>query len=156
MCDLAGVSLPAGSAGRSLRPLLDGADTGGDPEWRDHLVAETRFRRAACDGRMVRTERFKYVVYSWGAFREQLFDLHSDPGEMVNLAVSSRHSDVLQKHRDLLRAWCARTGDGFSGGHYSHPSTPHMVPGDEYPRQDLSDNGNKSGYTHQRREETDP
>jgi arylsulfatase A-like enzyme len=135
VCDLAGVSLPAGSAGRSLRPLLHGKDTSSDAEWRDHLVAETRFGRAACDGRMVRTEQFKYVVYGWGAYREQLFDLYADPGEMVNLAVSSRRADVLQTHRDLLRAWCERTGDNFSGAHYSHPPTPYMIPGDEYPQQ---------------------
>jgi len=131
VCDFSGVEPPAGLKGRSLRPLLDGSD---GVDWRDHLVAETHFGSHRCDGRMVRTDRYKYVAYTWGAYREQLFDMERDPGEMVNLAVRSTYRDILQQHRDLLRAWCERTSDGFYGGHYSHRDVPFMVPGDEYPQ----------------------
>jgi arylsulfatase A-like enzyme len=132
VCDIAGVTPPEGTHGRSLRPLL----TADAPmaKWRDHVVAETYFPGHNCQGRMVRTERFKYVAYSWGAYREQLFDMFKDPGEMVNLAVRDRFADVLQQHRDLLRDWCERTGDDFYGHHYSHPDIPFMVPGDDYPQ----------------------
>jgi arylsulfatase A-like enzyme len=131
VCDLAGVTLPAGVTGRSLLPLLKDDQNAG---WHDHLVAETYWENHRCDGRMVRTERFKYVAYTWGAYREALFDMQRDPGEMVNLAVRSTYASVLQRHRELLRAWCERTGDGFYGHHYSHPDTPFIVPGDEYPQ----------------------
>ncbi|MFC1718139.1 sulfatase [Candidatus Poribacteria bacterium] len=131
VCDFAGVDLPEGINGRSVRPLLDGSD---DVEWTDHLVVETRFGQSDSEARMVRTEQYKYMVYGWGAYREQLFDMEKDPGEMVNLAVCSKYGDVLQHHRDLLRAWCEETGDTFNGHHYSHPGIPFRVPGDEYPQ----------------------
>jgi arylsulfatase A-like enzyme len=130
-CDLAGVELPVGIEGRSVLPLLAGD---GDVEGHDHLVIETHWENHRCDGRMVRTERFKYVAYTWGAYREALYDMARDPGEMVNLAVRSTYADVLQQHRNLLRDWCARTGDSFYGHHYSHPDMPFMAPGDEYPQ----------------------
>jgi arylsulfatase A-like enzyme len=130
ICDLAGVDLPLGIEGRSVLPLLDAPDA----PWTDHLVAETHWRGNNCDGRMVRTAQFKYVAYSWGAYREALYDLKNDPGEMVNLAVRSTYAVVLQQHRDLLRAWCARTSDTFYGHHYSHRDLPFIVPGDLYPQ----------------------
>jgi len=37
-------------------------------------------------GRMVRTDRYKYMIYSYGARNEQLFDLQRDPEETKNLA----------------------------------------------------------------------
>jgi arylsulfatase A-like enzyme len=131
VCDYAGIELPDGVEGRSVRPLLSGED---GVAWRDHVVAETFWQGHNCDGRLVRTDRYKYVAYTWGAYREQLFDMVADPGEMVNLAVYSKYDSVLQQHRDLLRAWCERTGDTFYGHHYSHPGIPYMVPGDEYPQ----------------------
>jgi arylsulfatase A-like enzyme len=133
VCDLAGVALPEGCEGRSLMPFL----TGDAPEagaWREAAVSETYFAAHNCAGRLVRTRRYTYVAYEWGAYREQLFDMEQDPGEMVNLAVYDKYADVLQRHRDLLRAWCARTGDTFYGHHYAHPDIPFMVPGDPYPQ----------------------
>lgn len=35
--------------------------------------------------RMIRTERYKYCVYSYGDRRESLVDLQDDPGEKENL-----------------------------------------------------------------------
>ena len=55
----------------------------------------------------------KYVIYEWGRYREQLFDLKADPGEMVNLASSSRFTPDLVRMRSFLREWCADTGDYF-------------------------------------------
>lgn len=131
VCDFAGVDLPDGMNGCSLRPLLSGSN---DVEWTNHIVVETRFGQSDSEARMVRTERYKYMVYGWGAYREQLFDMEKDPGEMVNLAVYSKYDSVLQHHRNLLRAWCEKTGDTFNGHHYSHPEVPFRIPGDEYPQ----------------------
>lgn len=132
ICDYAGVEPPGGLPGLSLRPLAEGRqDTG----WRDHLVVETLFGPeigglGTC-GRMVRTARYKYVMYSWGKHREQLIDLEADPGEMVNLAVEARHSDVLAEHRELLANWIERSDDRFSA-HQAHPDALPRVPGQEY------------------------
>lgn len=71
-----------------------------------------------------------------GRPREQLINLQTDPGEMVNLAVESSYQQVLQEHRDRLAQWCRQTGDEFDipgdstvpkGTHYSHCLPPEDV-----------------------------
>lgn len=131
ICDYAGVAMPAGRSGHSVRPLVEAAATPSPALWPDEVISMTRLGSNGVQGRMIRTARYKYVAYESGAQREQLFDMNSDPGEMVNLAVSSRFRAVLQEHRDRLRRWCAAVGDNF-GYHYTHPRVPFIVPGDEY------------------------
>jgi arylsulfatase A-like enzyme len=116
--DLAGVAVPDGCRGRSLRPVLDG-DESARP--REFVAAETALgnldggaAEEMVRGRMIRTERFKYSAFEAGSPREQLVDVQTDPGEMVNLAANPTHREVLARHRELLREWCARTGDGFT------------------------------------------
>jgi arylsulfatase A-like enzyme len=102
LCDYAGIEPPEGLLGRSVRPLAEGRE----PDlWRDDVVVESQA------GRMVRTDRYKYVVYETGARREQLTDLVEDPGEMVNLAENPKYRDVLIEHRKRLRRWVDATGD---------------------------------------------
>jgi len=104
VCDYGGAPCPEGLAGRSLRPLLEGA--GG--AWRDEVVIDTSFDGVETKptlGKAVVTERYKYAVYNWGQHREQLFDLEEDPGEMRNLAVEARYASVLDDHRRRLHAW---------------------------------------------------
>ena len=62
---------------------------------------------------MLRTERYKYCVYGWGQNREQLFDLETDPGEMVDLTVEARYQSLLDEHRHRLRSWCEQSDDPF-------------------------------------------
>ena len=113
VCDYAGAECPDGREGLSLRPLVEGGDGGG---WRDQLVIETEINFGTGPGgpsyaRALVTDSYKYSVYAMGRHREQLVDLRSDPGEMVNLAVQSRHADDLSWCRNRLRAWCERTDD---------------------------------------------
>lgn len=116
LCDVAGARCPAGLAGRSLRPLFAGQD---NLPWRDHLIAETEFSKnkgidpSGIKGRMVRTDQFKYTIYSEGRNREQFFDLTADPGETKNLAASGPHAAELARHRALLKTWAAGTRDDF-------------------------------------------
>ena len=63
------------------------------------------------DGRMVRSERYKYCLYSMGKRRESLIDMKADPGEMANLAEKPRLRDVLLKHREYLREFARRHND---------------------------------------------
>lgn len=116
--DYAGIAIPQGCEGRSLRCLLEGEPC--EPAWPDQVVSEiwvpgnSPKRGEAWKsawGRMIRTERFKYAVYDRGEFREQLHDLKSDPGEMKNLATDPAYREVLNEHRRRLAAWCKRTGD---------------------------------------------
>ncbi len=125
---LPGVSLPGASLpGVSLRPLVEASASTSSPHRRNHIVCESRFDKTDIQARMVRSERFKYVLHSSGQYREMLFDMDNDPGEMVNLAVEARWADVLGEHRKRLLDWCLATGDNF-GSHYSHAPYP-SIPG---------------------------
>jgi len=110
--DYAGLDVPEALPGQSLRPLIEDADREQD---RTFVVTETTFggwnRNYGVHGRMLRTDRFKYIVYNKGKHREQLFDMKNDPGEMVNLANRDQYRDVLRNHRDLLRGWIRKTDD---------------------------------------------
>ena len=56
---------------------------------------------------MVRTERYKYVVYD-GDPVTQLFDMQEDPWETENLAGEARLADIVRDHRRLLAGWNMR------------------------------------------------
>ena len=114
-CDYAGIETPETLRGRSLRPLAEGRATA----WRNQLVAENDLSRrfglgSGVEGRMLRTQNYKYVVYSYGKIREQLTDMRNDPGEMNNLAVDPKFREVLQEHRNRLAAELKETGDFFN------------------------------------------
>jgi len=91
-CDYAGVAPPKASHGRSLRPLLAGRDVA----WRSYVVSEWMQQ-----GRMVRTERYKYARYR-GDPVEMLFDMKADPWETKNLARRPEVKAVLAEHRAML------------------------------------------------------
>lgn len=102
LCDFAGIEKPPHLLGLSVRPLAEGrtVDT-----WRESVVVESDAAR------MIRTARYKYVVYEKGTRREQLIDLKNDPGEMENLAGQSAYDQILKEHRRLLWEWVTRIGD---------------------------------------------
>jgi arylsulfatase A-like enzyme len=107
LCGMAGVSTPSGITGRSLAPLLRGEPLESRP-----VFSELRYGGPEREGRTVRTERYKYIVFNSGARPEQLFDLTTDPGETVNLAGSE--PGAIREHRELLRRWIADTRDDFA------------------------------------------
>jgi arylsulfatase A-like enzyme len=112
LCDYAGITTSVAFTGRSLRPVIE------DPEvvWRDHLVVELadyapdRQRK----GRMLRTAKFKYNVYSSGSRNEQFYNLMEDPGEMNNLIHDPAYEVEILEHRKILREWMEKTGDTFT------------------------------------------
>jgi arylsulfatase A-like enzyme len=113
-CDYAGIEPPEGVRGKSLRPLVEGSPV----QWRNQVVSECDLHRqyglsGGVFGRMLRTKRYKYIAYSAGKQREQLFDMHKDPGEMNNLAVDPASTDILQNHRERLAAQIKQTNDFF-------------------------------------------
>ena len=110
LLDFAGLARPAKLTGSSLRPL-----TLGEPvnAWRDHVVVQNNMSQTfpvdgnvpTTQGRMIRTDRYKYCVYLNGQFRESLIDLQQDPGEMENLAREPAHRAALLAMRERLRQW---------------------------------------------------
>jgi len=154
LCDFAGIEPPAGMPGKSLKaPAL-----GQSPDWsREYIVVqnymtqgrslggdtheERRANQMTPFGRMVRSDRYKYCVYSDGnqtplvdlatltgerrelerqrmllrtVRQESLIDMQNDPGEMKNLAKISAYKEVLEQHRAYLEEFCLQQGDTFS------------------------------------------
>lgn len=107
LLEFAGAPVPDALPGMSLRPLALGNPVA---QWRDHVVVENDMQQAgsidgftpATQGRMIRTEQFKYCVYDRGLRRESLVDLTTDPGEIRNLAGDPSSRAVLLQHRALL------------------------------------------------------
>ena len=115
VCDYAEVDCPP-VTGTTLRPVIS------DPRWvvRDALVAQLHpdTKNLEMQGRMLRTQRYKYTAFSEGTNPEQLFDLQEDPGETTNLALGDSHSDLTHDHRQMLTEALAQSAD-----HFEVPST---------------------------------
>jgi len=112
--EFAGISYPGATPGHSLKSIALG-----EPNTlsREYVVAETVFASGTNEfgvsGRMLRTNKYKYVIYNKGELREQLFDMDLDPGETNNLAIDNDFSDVLNRHRLQLTNWAEETSDNF-------------------------------------------
>jgi len=104
LCDYAGIEIPKGRPGQSVRSLAEGKPV---KSWRDFVAVESHY------GRMVRTARFKYCIHDSGRHAEQLIDLKTDPGEMKNLAEAETYKDVLKTHRRLLCQWVEEINDNI-------------------------------------------
>lgn len=120
MLDFAGLSIPKELPGKSLKPLATGKST---CKWREYVVVQNHLAQAtglvngkvpAMEGRMVRTERYKYCIYSKGNNRESLVDLQNDPGEMTNLATNPEFRKILLLHRALLRQFGKQHKDSLA------------------------------------------
>lgn len=107
LLDFSGLKTPNKLPGRSLMPLVLGKTP---TVWRDHVVVEDNMNQAGevnglkpqMEGRMVRTDRYKYCLYSRGNQRESLVDMHADPGEMQDLATDPAYRKVVLEHREML------------------------------------------------------
>ena len=85
-----------------LPTLLDYAGIAAPSRWKARACARwwregsavARFRRiggnVSVEARMVRTARYKYIVFALGEDREQFFDMENDPGELKNLIADRR------------------------------------------------------------------
>lgn len=113
LCEWAGIEPPSGLSGHSLVSLVNGKV---EDFSREAVFAETGLEKPRFlghFGRMVRTDRFKYILFDAGQLREQFFDLKNDPGEMTNLWDHADHQPEIERHRNLLREWCQQTNDNF-------------------------------------------
>ncbi|MCX7016010.1 MAG: sulfatase-like hydrolase/transferase [Candidatus Sumerlaeota bacterium] len=108
LCDFAGVSIPAGLKGRSVKPLATGGQVA---DWRTSLAIEIHGARG------LRTERYMYAAYGEGEApdlgepREFLTDLKNDPQEMRNVARDPAYREALDTMRAGLVAWYKENGE---------------------------------------------
>ena len=104
VCDWTGIRLPEGLHGVSFRSLVEKADP--SLKHQDYIVTETTFDKGGnTRGWALRTSRYKYVLYDKGRYREQLFDMEKDRGEMRNLAIEEKYKEILLQHREYLHDW---------------------------------------------------
>lgn len=100
--------------GRSLIPWLNG-DV---PDWRDYAVAEFDYSTMPLseklgmepkDARlfMVTDHRWK-LMHAEGGLRPMLFDLATDPDELVDLGTSAAHAEVIDMMYARLHQWALR------------------------------------------------
>lgn len=110
VCDYAGIDIPEGIQGVSVRPLAEAKDV----SWRDCAYIESNYW-----GRAIVTKEYKYVTeYKPKAVEDfsppgpdaeqlglsQLFNRHDDPGETKNLAEDAAYGEVVNACRDKLLA----------------------------------------------------
>jgi arylsulfatase A-like enzyme len=101
LLDAVGVETPAEVEGLSLRPIWQGeADTVRDSLY---LTYENKMR-SVTDG------RWKYIRYP-PIDHEQLFDLATDPDELINLVDAPAHQEQLAAMRALLKKHHAELDD---------------------------------------------
>jgi len=111
LSDYAGIAAPP-TIGISLKPLIEQPkqQTG-----RDYFVVELSVdpKYPEMMGRAVRSQRYKYIVFSKKQRPEMLFDLENDLGETHNLAYDPHLKDILVAHREQLTTWIKQTQDHF-------------------------------------------
>jgi arylsulfatase A-like enzyme len=109
LLEYAGVAVPKGMDGRSLKPLL----TGQPVAWRTDFFYEHHYHHGGRIPRTegVRTTEWKYITYYdvEPAF-EELYDLRRDPHEEHNLAADPAHRERLEALRALYKQHLARFG----------------------------------------------
>lgn len=111
LCDYAGLSIPSGVTGHSLRSAIDDNDAG-----REFVVMQLHPDTEDLDfaARIVVSRGHKYVAFSAGDRRELLFDRERDPGEVDDLSTKPQAEGILRQHRTYLTQWLAQTGDPFT------------------------------------------
>ncbi|MDE6127074.1 MAG: sulfatase-like hydrolase/transferase [Muribaculaceae bacterium] len=101
--DWAGEGKPSWCKGASFRYAVERPEA---ETAQPFVVTETDFAQTGgTKGWLLRTPRYKYVLYEAGTNREALYDMANDRLEMRNLAIESAYKPVVEEHRRLLSRW---------------------------------------------------
>jgi len=101
LCELTGLTPPAGILGESVRPLWDGTK----PSIRDTVyLPYIQLQRAVLD------ERWKLVCYPKIGF-SQLFDLQNDPDEIKSVYDDPANAAHITRLLASMKTWQAKIGD---------------------------------------------
>lgn len=127
LLELAGVTAPAWMQGDSWKPLLSGDDAG----WREDFLYEWfEYPAVHCarKHRGVRTRRWK-LIHFWEQPDEwALYDLQTDPHELVNLVDRPEHADRVTRLKQRITQLRAQTGDVDPPGYLAPPIKPGRCP----------------------------
>ena len=113
LCQLEGA--PANLQGRSLVPLLQNPDA----PWDHPAITQVTRRNASGPtmGYSVRTERYRYTMWSGGADGEELYDYQTDPRELKNLANDSSTAALKARLRSRLQQIAGSRGMSQQAAH---------------------------------------
>lgn len=116
LCEFAGIKNDFGIFGKSLYPVIMKNEKIEDRKYvvsENHMIQNEPIDGVLMQpyGRMVRSDNYKYWIYSEGKNRESLFDMRFDPGEMVNQAQNPVYKEILKQHRAYLKEHSEKTGD---------------------------------------------
>jgi len=154
-CELLGINPPDGLEGKSLLPMVAGEK---EIPIHDRLFSEQGYHGRYLALRSVRTERYRYIrrygepqsamlhynADQGEAYRvleesgcesvpmpeEQLFDLHQDPQELVNLADDPACKNIINELSQSLDEHLARTDDpALHDAIPKSPPTPEWAKG---------------------------
>lgn len=106
--DLATGTVPDHFEGRSLVPLLNGNTVS---DWPKEVFAQYHGHHFPYPQRMIRTERYKLIINP--ADINELYDLATDPDELVNLIDDPCLSDIRAELMDRLYQKLIAAGDNF-------------------------------------------
>jgi len=110
--DYAGIEIPDDLKGVSLKKVIEKPDE----KFREYVVTElgVDIKDHSLTGRMIRTSKYKYNIYSKGERNEELFDMIADPLEMKNLAYDEDMQKIKNQLKAELKDWMKQTGDPFT------------------------------------------
>ena len=78
------------------------------PSYKDGWPVSKKFRELMAAGQM---NKGQLIFFGPNRVPEELYDLENDPHEIHNLANSRRHRAELERHREILADWIAKSGD---------------------------------------------
>ncbi len=107
--ELAGVQADRHFAGASLAPFLRGVTP---TEWRDEIHTQCNGVELYYCQRSVMTTGYKYTFN--GFDEDELYDLHSDPHEMVNLAANPAYAAVKRELVGRMWRFAYQQGDALT------------------------------------------
>ena len=111
LCEMAGAEVPETFQGKSILPILKGEGHNGREDV--HCMYHGN-QFGLYSQRMVRDRRWKYV---WnGTAEDELYDLETDPGELVNRATDPACQERIAAMRKRLHEWMVETGDPLNNG----------------------------------------
>lgn len=101
ICEYAGLEIPEGLRGDSLKPLIDAEEA--PEEFKERIVFSERFEKSSMEASWVMAKKsdMKYIYYR-GGNKVELFDLAKDIDELENLTGDKEYAEIETELREAV------------------------------------------------------